>query len=30
MTGDDDKLNKKFGLDIPFEEAIQRFANVTK
>lgn len=30
MTSGDDKLNKKFGLDIPFEEAIQRFANVTK
>ncbi len=29
MTGDD-KLNKKFGLDISFGEALQRFANVTK
>lgn len=29
MSGDD-KLEKKFGLDIPFGEALQRFANVTK
>jgi DNA-damage-inducible protein D len=28
--GEGDKLNKKFGLEIPFDEAIQRFANVTK
>ena len=30
MTGDDKKLEKKLGLDIPFSEAIQRFANVTR
>jgi hypothetical protein len=29
MSGDD-KITKKFGLDMPFSEAIQRFANVTR
>jgi DNA-damage-inducible protein D len=29
-AGDKDKIGKKFGLDIPFEEALQRFANVTR
>jgi DNA-damage-inducible protein D len=29
MTGDD-KYDKKFGLDMPFEEALQRFGRVTK
>jgi DNA-damage-inducible protein D len=30
MSGDDKKIEKKFGLDIPFSEAIQRFSNVTR